>query len=211
MLGRLVLFLGALVTSGLFNNMCSVCRHSSLHRVILPVFAHLSHHFLLRTVPSQQMAFPSDLRFEPQRGTRQDAAYRTIFFIFRVTNSQLTGFDLLFPSHRLRSYSYSPFMMPEEVSQVHIDYFRISHDAFSSLSFLFSFPSSTCSIVCSSFFCHKQTKKPPNPEEPPRPAPKPPKPPPLLPTVDGQSGQLDVVSRLLKDRILLLGPTLMTR
>jgi ATP-dependent Clp protease, protease subunit len=26
-----------------------------------------------------------------------------------------------------------------------------------------------------------------------------------LPTVDGKSGQLDVVSRLLKDRILLLG------
>ena len=34
--------------------------------------------------------------------------------------------------------------------------------------------------------------------------PRPPRPPPL-PTVDGQSGQLDVVSRLLKDRILLLG------
>lgn len=34
---------------------------------------------------------------------------------------------------------------------------------------------------------------------------KPPKPSPMLPTVDGASGQLDVVSRLLKDRILLLG------
>ena len=42
------------------------------------------------------------------------------------------------------------------------------------------------------------------PKEPPKPAPAPPRPPPL-PTVDGKSGQLDVVSRLLKDRILLLG------
>ena len=40
--------------------------------------------------------------------------------------------------------------------------------------------------------------------EPKKPAPRPPRPPPL-PTVDGKSGQLDVVSRLLKDRILLLG------
>jgi Clp protease len=38
----------------------------------------------------------------------------------------------------------------------------------------------------------------------PKRAPAPPRPPPL-PTVDGKSGQLDVVSRLLKDRILLLG------
>ena len=44
----------------------------------------------------------------------------------------------------------------------------------------------------------------PSPEEPPKPAPKPPRPPPL-PTVDSKNGQLDVVSRLLKDRILLLG------
>ena len=42
------------------------------------------------------------------------------------------------------------------------------------------------------------------PDEPAKPAPRPPRPPPL-PTVDGKSGQLDVVSRLLKDRILLLG------
>jgi ATP-dependent Clp protease, protease subunit len=42
----------------------------------------------------------------------------------------------------------------------------------------------------------------PSPER--KPAPKPPRAPPL-PTVDGKSGQLDVVSRLLKDRILLLG------
>ena len=42
------------------------------------------------------------------------------------------------------------------------------------------------------------------PSEPDKPAPRPPRPPPL-PTVDGKSGQLDVVSRLLKDRILLLG------
>lgn len=45
------------------------------------------------------------------------------------------------------------------------------------------------------------------PEEPPnKPPPKknPPRAPPL-PTVEGKSGQLDVVSRLLKDRILLLG------
>lgn len=41
-------------------------------------------------------------------------------------------------------------------------------------------------------------------KEPDKPAPRPPRPPPL-PTVDGKSGQLDVVSRLLKDRILLLG------
>jgi ATP-dependent Clp endopeptidase proteolytic subunit ClpP len=42
-------------------------------------------------------------------------------------------------------------------------------------------------------------------EEPSKPAPKRPARPPPLPTVDGKSGQLDVVSRLLKDRILLLG------
>jgi ATP-dependent Clp protease protease subunit len=39
---------------------------------------------------------------------------------------------------------------------------------------------------------------------PPEPA-KPPKPSPNVPTVEGGSGQLDVISRLLKDRILLLG------
>jgi len=38
------------------------------------------------------------------------------------------------------------------------------------------------------------------PKKPPAPRRQPP-----LPTVDGESGQLDVVSRLLKDRILLLG------
>lgn len=42
------------------------------------------------------------------------------------------------------------------------------------------------------------------PDEAPKRAPRPPRAPPL-PTVDGKSGQLDVVSRLLKDRILLLG------
>jgi len=41
----------------------------------------------------------------------------------------------------------------------------------------------------------------PNPEE----KPKRPKTPPPLPTVEGGSGQIDVISRLLKDRILLLG------
>lgn len=40
-------------------------------------------------------------------------------------------------------------------------------------------------------------------EEPKKPPP--PRRQPPLPTVDGESGQLDVVSRLLKDRILLLG------
>ena len=44
----------------------------------------------------------------------------------------------------------------------------------------------------------------PTPEEP-KPNPPAPRRQPPLPTVDGQSGQLDVVSRLLKDRILLLG------
>ena len=44
----------------------------------------------------------------------------------------------------------------------------------------------------------------PTPEEP-KPSPPAPRRQPPLPTVDGQSGQLDVVSRLLKDRILLLG------
>eukprot|EP00569_Conticribra_weissflogii_P006542 CAMPEP_0171333898 /NCGR_PEP_ID=MMETSP0878-20121228/4301_1 /TAXON_ID=67004 /ORGANISM="Thalassiosira weissflogii, Strain CCMP1336" /LENGTH=260 /DNA_ID=CAMNT_0011834905 /DNA_START=36 /DNA_END=821 /DNA_ORIENTATION=- len=44
----------------------------------------------------------------------------------------------------------------------------------------------------------------PNPDAPPAPAPEPKRVPPL-PTVDGGSGQLDVISRLLKDRILLLG------
>jgi ATP-dependent Clp protease protease subunit len=39
---------------------------------------------------------------------------------------------------------------------------------------------------------------------PPEPA-KPPRPSPNVPTVEGGSGQLDVISRLLKDRILLLG------
>jgi ATP-dependent Clp protease, protease subunit len=53
--------------------------------------------------------------------------------------------------------------------------------------------------VCFIFGVGKKPDK-----EPKRPAPKPPRPPPL-PTVDGKSGQLDVVSRLLKDRILLLG------
>jgi len=44
-------------------------------------------------------------------------------------------------------------------------------------------------------------------EEPEKPRTPPPAPrtPPPLPTVEGQSGQLDVISRLLKDRILLLG------
>eukprot|EP00970_Alexandrium_tamarense_P000398 scaffold55_cov181-Alexandrium_tamarense.AAC.20 len=45
---------------------------------------------------------------------------------------------------------------------------------------------------------------PEEPEEPKEPA-KQPRPPPTLPTVEGGSGQLDVISRLLKDRILLLG------
>jgi len=45
-----------------------------------------------------------------------------------------------------------------------------------------------------------------DPNAPPPEQPKPPKPSPLLPTVEGASGgQLDVISRLLKDRILLLG------
>jgi len=43
------------------------------------------------------------------------------------------------------------------------------------------------------------------PEEPDKPAQKPPRNPPPLPTVEGMSGQVDVISRLLKDRILLLG------
>ena len=42
-------------------------------------------------------------------------------------------------------------------------------------------------------------------DEPEKPATPAPRNPPPLPTVDGQSGQLDVISRLLKDRILLLG------
>lgn len=46
---------------------------------------------------------------------------------------------------------------------------------------------------------------PDEPNEDPKPAPPAPRSPPPLPTVDGQSGQLDVISRLLKDRILLLG------
>lgn len=49
----------------------------------------------------------------------------------------------------------------------------------------------------------------PQDPQPAEPAPAPPSPPPRnpppLPTVDGKSGQLDVISRLLKDRILLLG------
>lgn len=48
---------------------------------------------------------------------------------------------------------------------------------------------------------------PQQPPDQPAPAPQtpPPRNPPPLPTVDGKSGQLDVISRLLKDRILLLG------
>ncbi len=46
---------------------------------------------------------------------------------------------------------------------------------------------------------------PDEPNQDPKPSPPAPRRPPPLPTVDGQSGQLDVVSRLLKDRILLLG------
>merc|ERR1711862_183257 len=45
---------------------------------------------------------------------------------------------------------------------------------------------------------------PDEPEKPAQPSPAPRNPPPL-PTVDGMSGQVDVISRLLKDRILLLG------
>lgn len=46
---------------------------------------------------------------------------------------------------------------------------------------------------------------PDEPNEEPKPSPPAPRRQPPLPTVDGESGQLDVVSRLLKDRILLLG------
>lgn len=46
---------------------------------------------------------------------------------------------------------------------------------------------------------------PDEPSEDPKPAPPKPRRQPPLPTVEGKSGQLDVVSRLLKDRILLLG------
>lgn len=46
---------------------------------------------------------------------------------------------------------------------------------------------------------------PEEPVPPPAPPTPPPRNPPPLPTVDGGSGQLDVISRLLKDRILLLG------
>jgi len=46
---------------------------------------------------------------------------------------------------------------------------------------------------------------PDEPNEDPKPSTPAPRRRPPLPTVDGESGQLDVVSRLLKDRILLLG------
>lgn len=46
---------------------------------------------------------------------------------------------------------------------------------------------------------------PDEPNEEPKPPPPAPRRQPPLPTVEGKSGQLDVVSRLLKDRILLLG------
>lgn len=46
---------------------------------------------------------------------------------------------------------------------------------------------------------------PDEPQEPPKSPPKRPRTPPPLPTVEGGSGQIDVISRLLKDRILLLG------
>jgi len=46
---------------------------------------------------------------------------------------------------------------------------------------------------------------PDEPQEPSKSPPKRPRNPPPLPTVEGGSGQIDVISRLLKDRILLLG------
>lgn len=46
---------------------------------------------------------------------------------------------------------------------------------------------------------------PDEPAEPQKEPPKRPRTPPPLPTVEGGSGQIDVISRLLKDRILLLG------
>lgn len=54
---------------------------------------------------------------------------------------------------------------------------------------------------------HQQSMMPDEPISPPSPPPKtPPRTPPPLPTVDGSGdGQLDVISRLLRDRILLLG------
>lgn len=75
----------------------------------------------------------------------------------------------------------------------------------------FTSPLSTSSIITStnrqsSSLAASTIRMPeeePNPE--PQEKPKPPKPSPLLPTVEGGSGQLDVISRLLKDRILLLG------
>ena len=69
-------------------------------------------------------------------------------------------------------------------------------------------PSSTSTILSSSLAAStiRMPEEPnqPDPDAPPA-QPKPPKPSPLLPTVEGASGQLDVISRLLKDRILLLG------
>jgi len=58
-------------------------------------------------------------------------------------------------------------------------------------------PSSSLALTAIRFDDEEQPEKSPT---------KPPKPSPLLPTVEGASGgQLDVISRLLKDRILLLG------
>ena len=79
--------------------------------------------------------------------------------------------------------------MPDDVSS-QFDFLLIGQDDWNH-SVTYHFP------------CHVSFLQP-QPEKPAKPAPKPPRPPPL-PTVDGESGQLDVVSRLLKDRILLLG------
>jgi ATP-dependent Clp protease protease subunit len=65
-------------------------------------------------------------------------------------------------------------------------------------------PSSTLTNECSSSLAAYPFMMPDEPNEQPKQPPAPRRRPPL-PTVDGASGQLDVVSRLLKDRILLLG------
>mmetsp|Transcript_5154 Transcript_5154/g.5848 ORF Transcript_5154/g.5848 Transcript_5154/m.5848 type:complete len:271 (+) Transcript_5154:74-886(+) len=80
-----------------------------------------------------------------------------------------------------------------------------SSDAFSSQLHQ-TFVSSSSALFFQNRGANKQTMMPDEPIAPPAPPSAPPRTPPPLPSVDGSGGgQLDVISRLGRDRILLLG------
>lgn len=117
--------------------------------------------------------------------------------------SSLNLFSLFDSSSRL-AVTNSPFMMPDEVRIKFRPWFsliKLGH-----IFLMWRSSSVRCgsppTLLCFTVFYVASC---PQPEEPPKKTPPPPRQPVPLPTVDGQSGQLDVVSRLLKDRILLLG------